>query len=127
MKVNYQRLLVVGLLSIGLAASTLISACSKRSEEGPTSSSAGKKDESRVAHGTNGETIIKLNAETQKLMGLQIAALSPAQVSPEIKGFGRVLDSSSLASLVADFTSASAANTASQAELARLKTLASQN
>jgi multidrug efflux system membrane fusion protein len=102
-------------------------ACSHKSTESPTPTAAEKKEESRITHGTNGETVIKLDAETQKLMGLQTAALSRAELSPEIKGFGRVLDTAPLASLVADLTAASAASQASQAELERLKALAAQN
>src|SRR5882672_1240641 len=44
--------------------------CSHKSAESPTPVAAEKKEESRISHGTNGETIIKLDAETQKLMGL---------------------------------------------------------
>jgi hypothetical protein len=105
----------------------LIFGCSKKSTETPAAAAPEKKDESRVTHGTNGQAVIKLDAEAQKLMGLQTAALSSAQLNPEVKGYGRVLDASPLASLVADLTSASAASTASQAELERLKTLAAQN
>lgn len=104
-----------------------LSTCSKKNEEAAAPAVAEKKEESRVSHGTNGETIIKLDAETQKRMGLQTAALSAAQLSPEIKGYGRVLDAAPLAALVADLTAASAASAASQAELDRLKTLAAQN
>jgi hypothetical protein len=68
-----------------------------------------------------------LDVETQKLIGLQTTALSSAQLSPEIKSFGRVLDTAPLASLVADLMSANAASQASQAELERMKALASQN
>jgi hypothetical protein len=109
---------VISLLAVG---------CSQKSGETPASAGSEKKEESRVTHGTNGETIIKLDAETQKLMGLQTAVLSSAELNPEIKGFGRVLDTAPLASLVADLMSASAASHASQAELERLKALAAQN
>jgi hypothetical protein len=106
----------------------LVTGCSQKSTETPTPAAAAeKKEESRVTHGTNGETIIKLDVETQKLMGLLTATLSPAELNPEIKGYGRVLDTASLGSLVADLTAATAASQASQAELERLKTLASQN
>ena len=100
--------------------------CSQKSAES-AAPAAEKKEESRLSHGTNGETIIKLDVETQKLMGLQTAALTPAELSPEIKAFGRVLDTAALASLVADLTAASAASQASQAEMERLKALAAQN
>ena len=85
-----------------------------------------KKNESRVLYGTNGETVVTLSAEAQKLNGLQTTVLTPVEVSREIKSFGRVMDASSLASLVADVTSANAASAASRAELERLETLALQ-
>jgi hypothetical protein len=107
--------------------SFLVSGCSQKNPETPTPAATEKKEESRVTHGTNGEAIIKLDAATQKLIGLQTATLPPAELSPEIKGFGRVLDTAALASLVADLMAASAASQASQAELERLKTLAAQN
>jgi hypothetical protein len=82
---------------------------------------------SRVKRGPNGEVIVTIDAATQQTMGLETTALGPAQLSPEVKGYGRVLDISSLAGLVADLNTAQAANEASQAELERLKTLAAQN
>lgn len=124
---NHRVLSVVSALLVVLLACMFLSACSQKGAETPAAAGSEKKEESRVTHGTNGETIIKLDAETQKLMGLQTAALSPAELNPEIKGFGRVLDTSPLASLVADLTVASAASQATQAELERLKTLAAQN
>jgi hypothetical protein len=60
-------------------------------------------------------------------MGLETAPLAAAQLSPEIKGYGRVLDPSPLASLVADLTTATAQSDASQAEMNRLKALAAQS
>lgn len=117
---------VVVTLIVLLTALLLLPSCSQKSTESPTAG-AEKKEESRISHGTNGETIIKLNGETQKLIGLQTATLSPAQLSPEIKAFGRVVDTTPLASLVADLTAASAASQASQAELERLKALAAQS
>jgi hypothetical protein len=83
--------------------------------------------ESHVKHGTNGETIVTFDPATQKLMGLQTSALQPAQLAPEVKGYGHVLDISSLTSLVTDLMAARAASAASLAELGRLKTLAAQN
>lgn len=82
---------------------------------------------SRVKRGANGEVIITLDEATQKLMGLQTAAVEPAQLRPEVKAYGRVLDVSSLASLAAELFTAQAASQASQAELTRSKTLAAQN
>ena len=60
-------------------------------------------------------------------MGLQAKALAAAQLHPEVKAYGRVLDPSPLVSLVAELAVAQAASDASQAELKRSKTLAAQN
>lgn len=116
-----------GIFALVIIASIAFSGCTQKAAEKPAEGAAEKKEESRVSHGTKGETIVKLDAGTQKLMGLQTAALAIAQLSPEIKAYGRVLDTSQLASLVADLSSANAASAASQAELDRLKTLAAQN
>jgi multidrug efflux pump subunit AcrA (membrane-fusion protein) len=118
---------LAGVVLLIFFSSLFPSACSKKSEEAPAAAAAEKKEESRVSHGTNGETIIKLDAETQKRMGLQTGVLSSAQLAPEVKGYGRVVDAAPLAASVADLTSATAASAASQAELERLKTLAAQN
>lgn len=131
-RVDMRKLTPIPLMAKGISAALVViaflafSGCSQKGEK-PAEGGAEKKEESRVSHGTNGETIVKLDAGTQKLMGLQTAALSIAQLNPEIKAYGRVLDTSPLASLVADLASASAASAASQAELERLKTLAAQN
>src|SRR6266850_4635976 len=95
---------VISALIVLLLAFIFLPACSQKSAEAAGAPNSEKKEESRVTHGTNGETVIKLDAETQKLMGLQTAALSPAELSPEIKGYGRVLETAPLASLVADLT-----------------------
>jgi len=49
-----------------------------------------------------------------------------AQLAPEVKGYGRVLDPAPLAALMTELASAGAAFTASSNELARLKTLEGQ-
>ncbi len=86
------------------------------------------KDESFVRHGTNGETCLQLDKETQARMGLKTAPLAAEQSKPEIKGFGRVLDPSPLAALLVERATAVAALEASKKELERLKLLAqSQN
>ena len=103
----------------------LAAGCSKQAAP-PAASEKAAAPESRVKHGTNGETIITLDAATQKLMGLQTTALEAATLPPQAKGYGRVLDPSPLASLAADIATAQSANAASQAELKRLKTLATQ-
>jgi hypothetical protein len=83
--------------------------------------------ESRVKRTANGETTIDLDPESQKRLGLKTTALDAVQFHPEIKAYGRVLDPAALATAAADLVSARAAANASQAELARLKTLVAQS
>lgn len=116
------------LLAIAFAVGLLVG-CSRKSE--PTTPSAAaessEKTESRLKHGTNGAVIVTLDAATQKVMGLQTAALAGSRLSPETKAYGRVLDVSPLVSLVAELVPAQAAGDVSTKELSRLKTLAAQN
>src|SRR5579859_2817895 len=83
--------------------------------------------ESRVKHGTNDEVTVTVETNLQQTIGLQTTALEAAQLKPEVKAYGHVMDASGLASLVADLVTAQAAQQASEAELKRLKTLAAQN
>src|SRR5438034_5982422 len=67
-----------------------------------------------------------MDDETQGIMGLLVAKPTAAQMSPELKGYGRVLDPGPLVALTTELSSAFAAYGASSNELARLKTLAGQ-
>ena len=117
--------------AIGAAAvaAVLVVGCREASKEPPPGAPHEKaaEAESRVKRGTNGEVIITLDSETQKVMGLQTAPLSAASLSPETNGYGHVLDPAPLSSLVAELVSARATTEASQKELERLKVLAAQN
>src|SRR6185369_12400218 len=81
------------------------------------------KTESRVQHGTNGEPIVKLDRETQTRVGLKTAALEAAQMAPEIKGYGRVLDPAPIAAVMIEFNSAQASLEVSRQEYERVKKL----
>jgi len=116
------RVAVVGIV---IAAALAAGCGQKAADQGGGGTE--KKDEPEVKRGPNGEIVVTLDTKTQEVMGLRMAALAPAQLNPEVKGYGRVLDASPLASLVAELTSARAASEASQAELLRLKTLAAQS
>src|SRR6266498_390509 len=83
------KLLIITL--IGLSAFTFLFGCSRKDAENAAATPE-TKEVSRASHGTNGDPIVKLDAKTQKLIGLQTAALSPAELRPEIKGYGRLLD-----------------------------------
>jgi hypothetical protein len=112
-----------------LSAALVLAGCAQKDKDEAKAPASEKstEPESHVKHGTNGETIVTFDAATQKLMGLQTTALQPAQLRPELKGYGRVLDVAPLTSLVADLMAAQATSTASQAELTRLKTLAAES
>ena len=82
---------------------------------------------SRVQTGANGETVITLDLKTQQLIGLQTAPLAAATLPPQLKAWGRVLDSAALVSLHNDVAAARAALQASQPEYDRLKKLSAQD
>jgi len=84
-------------------------------------------EESFLQHDADGRTLVKLDQDTQTRMGLKVEPLAAAQISPEVKGYGRVLDPTPLAALVTEATSAQAAMEASTKEFERLKALYSQN
>lgn len=85
------------------------------------------KEAKRVQRGTNGEVLLKLDKEAQNHAGLKAAALEGLEIYPEIKGFGRVLDPSALATQLVEIGAAKATLEASRKEYERLKTLHSQN
>ncbi len=82
---------------------------------------------SHVQTDTNGETVFALDAKTQALIGLKTATLAAATLPPEIKAYGRVLDSAALVGLKNDAAAAHAAAQASQAEYERQKKLSAEN
>jgi len=82
---------------------------------------------SHVRRAPNGETVVTIALKTQQLIGLETAPLVTADLSPEIKAYGLVLDSAALVSLENNVVSAQAALQASQAEYERLAKLSAQN
>ncbi|MDB6110095.1 MAG: hypothetical protein JWR69_1845 [Pedosphaera sp.] len=79
-----------------------------------------------IEHDPDGNVVINIDDEMQGNIGLQVAIPAAAQLSPEFKGYGRVLDPASLTALMTELASAQAAYNASSNELARLNTLAQQ-
>lgn len=78
---------------------------------------------SRVKLGSNGEATVTLDGQTQKRIALKVESVTPARISPELKGYGRILDPTPLATLTTELASAQAALAASQKEFERLKLL----
>lgn len=101
-------------LSIALI---LVAGCGKKDAD----------DESKPEAPPSPKNTAWLTAEQQQTAGVKVESPGPAQITPEIKGYGRVIDPAALAGMIGDFTTAQAANQASQAELKRLKTLSAQN
>jgi len=83
--------------------------------------------ESRVSRNAAGESVLTLTEEGQQRLGLKTAPLAAAQLAPEVKAFGKVLDPAALATVAAESASAHAAAEASQKEFTRLKALVEQN
>ena len=69
---------------------------------------------------------LKVDGETQRRIGLRLAAVEPTSVDPVEKGYGKVYDPASLASLLAESASARAALDASTREVKRLRLLHGQ-
>jgi len=80
----------------------------------------------QISRDTNGNAVISMSDETQGELGILVKSLAAFQMSPELKGYGKVLDPAPLAALVTELATAGAAYTASSTELARLKTLEGQ-
>jgi hypothetical protein len=114
--------LMMLLVALGLAV-----ACHREAEKATPADDKEKKAKPRVQQGTNGESIIILDVETQKKMGLQTAQLEAMQLSAEVKAFGRVLDPSAFVTQIADLKAAQITAETSQAELNRLKSLATSD
>jgi multidrug efflux system membrane fusion protein len=120
-----KRIILVGIVILALLGIGLIWMKSRRDGSKPAEEKPAA-EESRIKHDEKGHVIINMDDETQGNMGLLVAKPAPAQMSPELRGYGRVLDPSPLAMLTRELTSAQAAYSASSNELARLKTLTGQ-
>jgi len=79
--------ILVGLLIGGAVTWTLLRR-SSAGEQGTGKPSAEPAEPSRVQHGTNGETFLKLDLATQEKMGMKLALLEAIQVAPKLKALG---------------------------------------
>ena len=80
----------------------------------------------RVKPGPNGEGLLRLDEATQQRIALKVERVASAKMTPELQGYGRVLDPAPLAGLAAELAAAQAAAAASQKEFDRLKLLNEQ-
>ncbi|MBI3875663.1 MAG: hypothetical protein HY300_06820 [Verrucomicrobia bacterium] len=72
---------------------------------------------SPVSHNDAGETVLKLDADAVKRIGIKLEPLAATSVSPEVHGFGRVLDPAPLTALVSELAAAHIAVENSRREL----------
>ncbi len=77
----------------------------------------------QVSRDANGNAVVTISDKAQKDLGIQVKSPEAFQMSPEVKGYGKVLDPAPLAALVTELASSAAASAASSKELTRLKTL----
>jgi hypothetical protein len=109
-----------------LFAALLASAVAARSAE-PDAKADAKPEAVKITPGTDGKTILTLDAATQKRLGLEVANPVAFQWQPELRVTGRVTDSLALAAAVADLKSAWSSSEMSQHELERTQKLAGQD
>lgn len=79
--------------------------------------------ESRPVEPEKHETGLHLTKEEQSVAGIKLANPAATELKPELKAFGRVLDSALLATSLTDVEAARSASVASVKELERLKSL----
>ncbi len=86
-----------------------------------------KKEEPIVQHDADDAVFLKLNEEAQAHADLKVVVLEAAELKPEVKAFGRVLDASPLAASLTEIATAQSQLEASGKEAERLKVLFAQN
>ena len=115
--------IIVGIIALLALAGAAILWLRKGADPAKAEEAKPAAEESRVKHDENGRVLIKMDDETQGNMGLLVEKPVAAQLRPELKGYGRVLDPGPLSALVTELASAKAAYGASSNEFARLKLL----
>jgi hypothetical protein len=80
----------------------------------------------QLSHDTNGNAVISMSDEAQGDLGILVKSPAAYQMSPELMGYGKVLDAAPLAALATELATAQAAYSVSSNELSRLQTLEGQ-
>ena len=96
-------------------------------EEKPAEKASDEDAGPTVETDANGHVVVNISDDLQGQIGIKVQGVKEASFSPELKGYGRVLDPAPLAALVTELAADEAAYSASSNELARLNTLASEN
>lgn len=122
---------IMAFVSALLVGGLLVAGCSRGSPDAPAAEkkapeAAEEETGPQVSRDAKGNVVITISDEAQGNMGLLVKKPEVAQLSPELKGFGRVLDPTALVGLFNDLATARAAYVASSNELARARTLSGQ-
>jgi hypothetical protein len=80
-------------------------------------------EESRVEHSKDGRVLLELDDETREKIGLKSAPLAEAELAPQVRAVGRVLDPEPLGALVGEIAAARIAVDSSVKEFERLRGL----
>lgn len=120
------KLILTGVIAF-IAGGALVFLIARHAKAGGDNDEKAAGATTEVKHGAQGETIIVLDSETQKRIGLAVTNLPVTEWQPEVIGFGHVVDPATLASAIGDLETAKTAAEASSREYERLKTLADQN
>jgi multidrug efflux system membrane fusion protein len=81
----------------------------------------------KITHDTNGNVVLQIPDEIQGNAGITVSQPVRGEFSPEIKAFGRVVDTAPLSAAFAELQAARIAADYSRQEFERMKTLKSQN
>jgi hypothetical protein len=79
-----------------------------------------------ITRDNEGNVVVGVSDEKQGAAGIVVTNPVSSAWSPELKGYGRVIDPAALSALITEFSSAQGAYAASSNELARLRLLAGQ-
>jgi multidrug efflux system membrane fusion protein len=81
----------------------------------------------KITHDTNGNVVLQIPDEIQGNAGITVSQPASAEFSPEIKAFGRVVDTAPLSAAFAELQAARIATEYSRQEFERMKVLKGQN
>lgn len=119
---------ILGLLIAAAVIASLIFAFHEMSQERAREQEREKPvaAPTRVSRSPQGEMVLTFDSETQERIGLVVTPLDAAEHRATRQGFARVLDATSLSSLLNELALARTNQTASEKELARARVLAAQ-
>lgn len=87
---------------------------------------ASDEEKTTVTRDADGNAVVHMSDDAQGDAGILVKLPAGGTWSPEVKGYGRVIDPAPLADLLTELATDQAASTASSNELVRQKTLAAQ-